>query len=228
MPVHVDFDGARERDVIRIEYEDENGAAGTRYSLINASLGVTAEANARFNDPGRSRQGRAGSLGRRGDRRRRRDDAGDVARCDVRALDRRAERRRRSASRIWGSSRTRTSAGRSATTRPCRPDDGKLGVNLCEGMSPFETVATLAALRTSGGSPAGRRRGSWKAGAHLHQGRPVFALETDGEVVRARKRGSGSPGGGSVLCLGPGAAAGPRPPIVSAVRGRRGRTGCRA
>ena len=68
---------------------------------------------------------------------------------------------------------------------PVAPDDGVLGVGLCESMSAFETVATLSALRRR--RFEGRRKTrTWRAESVSVRGDRVFALETDGEVLRAR------------------------------------------
>ncbi|MBN1460840.1 MAG: hypothetical protein JXA57_15010, partial [Armatimonadetes bacterium] len=52
LPVRIDFDNVEPRDVIRIDYESGSGWE-TRYAIANASVGMTAEANARFNEPTR-------------------------------------------------------------------------------------------------------------------------------------------------------------------------------
>ncbi|UCC11279.1 MAG: acylglycerol kinase family protein, partial [candidate division WOR-3 bacterium] len=49
VPVKIDFKNAFPRDVIRIRYRNATGHPDTRYCLINASAGLTAEANAFFN-----------------------------------------------------------------------------------------------------------------------------------------------------------------------------------
>jgi diacylglycerol kinase (ATP) len=51
-PCKTDFASARYRDVGCVEFKNEAGFH-SRYFLINASLGATAEANALFNSPGR-------------------------------------------------------------------------------------------------------------------------------------------------------------------------------
>jgi len=48
----IDFSAARPRDVVHVSYS-ENGKETGRYFLINASAGLTAEANAFFNDTDR-------------------------------------------------------------------------------------------------------------------------------------------------------------------------------
>ncbi len=184
MPVKVDFDGARDRDVIRIEYEEPEGPVATRYSLINASVGVTAEANARFNEPNWFIRGaRAVSV-----------DAAisaavvttlvtwvDVT-CGL-SID--GEEPAMTSVTNLGVFKNPHFGGALCYDTPVAPDDGVLGVGLCEGMSVFETVAALAALRRRRfeGRPKTR---TWKVRSISVRGDRVFALETDGEVLRAR------------------------------------------
>ena len=184
MPVKVDFDGARARDVIRIDYTSPDGSTATRYSLVNASAGVTAEANARFNEPGRLiRAARAVSV-----------DAAITAAVVTTLAGWRdmtcvlstdgGESETASVTNL-GVFKNPHFGGSLCYDTPVLPDDGTLGVALCEGMSAFETVATLSALRRSrfAGRPKTR---TWKASSLSVQGDRVFALETDGEVVQAR------------------------------------------
>jgi diacylglycerol kinase family enzyme len=184
MPVKVDFDGARDRDVIRIEYEEPEGPTATRYSLINASVGVTAEANARFNEPNWFiRTARAVSV-----------DAAisaavlttlatwtDVT-CTL-SIDG-GEPVMTSVTNL-GVFKNAHFGGVLCYDTPVAPDDGVLGVGLCEGMSAFETVAALSALRK--GRFTGRpKTRTWQVHSVSVRGDRVFALETDGEVMRAR------------------------------------------
>jgi diacylglycerol kinase family enzyme len=50
-PVKINWDNCRLSDIGKITYEDINGDLHTRYFIINASMGITAEANYRFNHP---------------------------------------------------------------------------------------------------------------------------------------------------------------------------------
>ena len=199
MPVKVDFDGARDRDVIRIEYETPDGSTATRYSLINASVGVTAEANARFNEPSwLVRAARAVSV-----------DAAisaavlttlatwtDVT-CGL-AIDG-GEPAMTSVTNL-GVFKNPHFGGALCYDTPVAPDDGVLGVALCENMSAFETVTMLSALRKGRFSGRPKTR-TWRARSLSVQGDRVFALETDGEVLRARSaRFSVAPR--SVRCCG--------------------------
>jgi diacylglycerol kinase family enzyme len=184
MPVKVDFNGARERDVIRIEYEEPEGPVATRYSLINASVGVTAEANARFNEPNWFiRAARAVSV-----------DAAISAAVittlatwtDVTcALATDGEEPAMASVTNLGVFKNAHFGGALCYDAPVAPDDGMLGVGLCENMSAFETVATLSALRRRRFSGRPKTR-TWRARSLSIQGDRVFALETDGEVLQAR------------------------------------------
>ncbi|MFQ6044764.1 MAG: diacylglycerol/lipid kinase family protein [Gemmatimonadales bacterium] len=51
IPCKIDFQGAEPWDVGDLVYEDETGRTGHRSWLVNASIGITAEANHLFNHP---------------------------------------------------------------------------------------------------------------------------------------------------------------------------------
>ena len=185
IPVRVDFDGAQDRDVIHIEYEDPEGSAAARYSLINASVGVTAEANARFNEPNWFvRAARAVSV-----------DAAISAAVvttlatwvDVTcALSIDGEEPVMTSVTNLGVFKNPHFGGALCYDTPVSSDDGLLGVGLCEGMSAFETVAALSALRKHrfAGRPKTR---TWSVRSISVRGDRAFALETDGEVLQARR-----------------------------------------
>lgn len=184
IPVHVDFDRTIDRDVIRVDYEAPDGSAATRYAAINASVGVTAEANARFNDPGAFiRSARRFSV-----------DAAITA-AVLTTLFRWVDIT--AALSVDGgedgmASITSLSVFKNAHfggdlcyDTSVSPDDGVLGVALCEGMSAFEVLATVSALRK--GKFEGRpKTRTWRASSLSIRGDRTFALETDGEVVWAR------------------------------------------
>jgi len=184
MPVHVDFENARDRDVIRVDYDGPDGSTATRYSIINASAGVTAEANARFNEPSLFiRAARAVSV-----------DAAITAAVVTTLFDwvdvtcalsvDGGEAEMVSVTNL-GVFKNSHFGGALCYDTTVVPDDGTLGVALCEGMSAFQTVATLAALRKRHfkGRPKTR---TWTARSISVKGDRVFALETDGEIVWAQ------------------------------------------
>lgn len=185
VPVRIDCASARPCDIIRIDFEDHEGRQDTRFAIINASLGITAEANASFNVPtGFVRAARKVSV-----------DAAIVASVlrtlvtyhDIvcRLTIDGADVGTFSVSNL-GVIKNPHFAGSFCYDTPIEPDDGKLGVNLCERLSPFEVLATLAALRKRRfrGRPKTR---SWIGQRVSVEGDRAFALETDGEVVHARR-----------------------------------------
>lgn len=185
VPARVDSEHARPCDVIRIDLTDDEGRASTRFAIINASLGITADANAGFNAPsGFVRAARRLSV-----------DAAIVASvlrtlathrdvgCRI-AIDG-AGQGTFSVSNL-GVIKNPHFAGSFCYDTPIEPDDGKLGVNLCERLNRFQVLATLAALsrRRFRGRPKTR---SWIAEWVAVEAERAFALEADGEVVRARR-----------------------------------------
>jgi len=185
VPVKVDCADPAPRDVIRIDLEDGDGRAATRYAIINASLGITAEANASFNEPsGAIRAASRISV-----------DAAIVAAvlrtlatyrdigCRI-AIDG-ADEGEFSVSNL-GVIKNPHFAGSFCYDTPVEPDDGRLGVNLCERLTPFQVLTTLAALRQRRFSGRPKTR-TWMCERVSIEGNRTFALETDGEVVRARR-----------------------------------------
>jgi diacylglycerol kinase family enzyme len=184
VPVRVDPEGCRPRDAIRLDVEAPDGTTHTRYAVLNASIGITAETNAVFNDATPFvRLARRLSV-----------DAAIVAamlttlatfrdvpcRLSVDGTD----EGRRLVSNL-GVVKSRHFAGSFTYDTEIGPNDGLLGVNLCEDLSRLEAVAMLSALAR------GRFRGrpktaSWRARRVAVQGERPFALEMDGEVTGAR------------------------------------------
>ena len=184
VPVRLDCERARPCDVIRIDFEGDDGRPGRRFAIINASLGITAEANASFNAPTPLiRAARKISV-----------DAAIVAsvlhtlatyrdvRCGL-AIDGTGVGTL-SVSNL-GVIKNPHFAGSFCYDTPIDPDDGLIGVNLCERLTRLQALATLAALkrRRFQGRPKTR---SWIARRATVVGDRLFALETDGEVVHAR------------------------------------------
>ncbi len=209
IPVRVDCDHAREVDVIRVDYggvgEGEGpeesaegrgadrgggdtagrGEAETRYAIINASMGITAEANYNFNHPtGFTRAASRLSV-----------DAAILASvvrtlatyrdipCSIRIDDH--DEGEFMISNL-GVVKNPHFAGSFCYDTLISPDDGKLGINLCERLNSFQVFATLAALsrRRFQGRPKTR---CWKGESALVESEVEFAVEMDGEVVRARR-----------------------------------------
>jgi diacylglycerol kinase family enzyme len=185
VPVRADTVDAAPRDVIRIDYQDDRGDRATRYCLINASLGITAEANALFNSKGRFiRVARKASV-----------DAAILAAAlqsivtyrNIPCILETDEREKESAlvSNL-GIIKNPHFAGTLCYDTPVRSDDGKLRINLCADLDLGERISMLRALhnRRFKGLPKTR---SWE-GTQLSVGSyEPFALEMDGEVLYTKR-----------------------------------------
>jgi diacylglycerol kinase family enzyme len=185
VPLRIESSGARLMDVIRIEFADAEGRSSTLFAAMNASLGITAESNANFNAPTRfARAARRFSV-----------DAAIVLsilrtlatyrdlECSLSIDD----------SQIGsvlvsnlGVIKNPHFGGTLAYDTPIEPDDGKLGINLCENLSRLQALATVAALRRRRfrGRPKTR---SWIGERVSVEADRTFALEADGEIAYARK-----------------------------------------
>jgi diacylglycerol kinase family enzyme len=215
IPVRVDFEKAEPCDVIAIEFaaaerpstigavreitdesdapevvsesaglEKEAGSGRLRYAIVNASIGVTAEANARFNDPtGAIRAARRISV----------DAAISMSvlttlctwrdlTCSL-SLD--GEEPLMASVTNLGVFKNPHFGGALRYDINVGGSDGRLGVALCEGLSRAEVVAMLRSLRR--GRFAGRpKTRSWTPGTVAVAADRSFALEADGEVLRAK------------------------------------------
>lgn len=184
IPVRVDFENAEPCDVIRMEYDaPEDGGRATRYAIVNASVGVTAEANARFNAPsGAIRAARKLSV----------DAAISMSvlttlltwRDLTCALSTDGSDSRMVSVTNLGVFKNRHFGGALRYDFEVGRSDGKLGVALCEALSRAEVISVLRALRR--GSFSDRPKTSaWTAETLALSADRPFALETDGEVARA-------------------------------------------
>jgi len=183
MPVRADLKRARPVDVIRVEWEDA-GSVATRYCLLNASIGITAEGNAFFN----TRTMLIRLLQRVS------HDLAVTATalrtvlvyknlpCRLQVDDNPAAD---FAITNLGVIKRPNFAGSLRYDTPIAPDDGHIGVNLSYGLSLPERVATLAAL--SGGRFACRPKTLCLSGTVAAvTSSQRFAVELDGEIVYAR------------------------------------------
>jgi len=176
-PVRVSLDRARPVDVISIELP-----SGIRYCLLNASIGVTAEANDYFN----SRSGVIRTLQRVS------MDAA-VASAALRTMFRfsniplhikvdDSEEVELEVSNMGVIKRPHF-AGSLRYDTPIAPDDGRLGVNVAYGLSFFGRIKAFAAV--SRGSFSGRPGTRTGYGTRVEVSGPYdFAVEFDGEVTR--------------------------------------------
>lgn len=185
VPLRIDEETARPRDVGRAVYCVNDGSSMERAFLVSASVGVTARANAIFNDsPGAV----LGFLKRRW-------VGGAVFYAALAALARHVE--------IGARVRLDDEEGRFALSNlsvlktpflsgclrydtPVGPDSGLLAANLCHGMGRLGLVFTLVGLAR--GRFTGRpRTRAWLA-RRIEVDLDVPAvLELDGEVVAAQK-----------------------------------------
>jgi len=183
-PARVDPSSARPIDVIRIDYAD-TGAIGTRYCLLNASIGVTAEANAFFN----SRSSVIRALQRVS------VDAAVTAAavrtmlgfrniaCRIKVDD--AAELELAVSNLAAVKRPNC-AGSLCYDTPVAPDDGRMAVNVAYGLSFFGRIAAFAALSRGRFSGRPGTITSYGAKAEVSSG-SSFAVEFDGEVVEASR-----------------------------------------
>jgi diacylglycerol kinase (ATP) len=212
MPVRIDFARARPVDIIRIEYEDagqpgemingkrESGndkvripdfgvspsprSPSRRYCLLNASVGVTAEANAFFNTRTafirglqRVSQDLAVTAAALRSLFAFKDIPARITIDDDPALDLPITN--------LGVIKRPNFAGSLKYDTEIAPDDGRLGVNATYGLSLFGRVAALTAL--SSGRFQGRPNTLCRHGADVRvTSEREFAVELDGEIVRTR------------------------------------------
>ncbi len=177
----VDFKNAFLCDVIRIDYLDLQGSRNIRFCLINASMGVTAEGNAIFNS-----QHRIIKFLQRIS-----IEAATITSALMAIFTYRnipcsltlnnGEEHRVSITNL-GIIKNPHFTGSLCYDTPIKPDDGKLGVNLCIGLSIPERISLLIALHNHRfqGRPKTK---SWIATKLSVKSDQIFALEMDGEVI---------------------------------------------
>jgi diacylglycerol kinase family enzyme len=181
VPVKIDSTHTRLRDVIRIDYPDSFGESQSRFCLINASIGITAEANASANQ----RPPFIRLLHRISP-----DLAITVLAMKTiftykdipcQFISNGGDKQHVRVSNL-GIIKNPHFAGSLVYDTPIEPDDGKLGINLCWELSRFERIALLMALYRR--HFKGRKKTqSWLATQFRIESQKTFALEIDGEVV---------------------------------------------
>lgn len=170
-------------DVIRVSYRKEDQPLQRRYCLINASLGITAEANAFYN----SRQPWVELIQRFS------LEAAIIASA-LRTIFTFRNIPCVLKSQYLGTNRfslTNLSviksphfAGGLCYDTMIKADDGKMGINLCYDMSRLEAVKTLIRLyqHRFSGQP---KTEAWSETSFSLSSPAPFALEMDGEVAEA-------------------------------------------
>jgi diacylglycerol kinase family enzyme len=182
MPVRVEFARARPVDTIRIEYGTEPGAY--RFCLLNASIGITAEANAFFNTRTaiiqalqRISQDLAVTAAALRSLFMFNDIPARLVIDDEPALDLPITN--------LGVIKRPNFAGSLKYDTEVSLDDGRLGINATYGLSLFGRVAALTAL--SRGRFQGRPNTLCRHGTDVKvTSEREFAVELDGEIVRTR------------------------------------------
>ncbi len=184
IPCRLNFDTARLRDIGVIEYQDTTGGLRNRYWLLNASVGLTADANDRFNDP----DAVLCSL-------KRWTTQGAIIFAALRtllthlnqdmviAVDHDTSYRYKVTN--LGIVKSPHFSGHFCYDSLFEPDSGNLYMHLSENMSLYRAILTMSRLlrRRFLGSPGTR---TWQCSEiKIHSDRP-FALEFDGEVVKTQ------------------------------------------
>jgi diacylglycerol kinase (ATP) len=184
IPTTMNFGSVIYRDVGLLTHEDETGKLCKRHWLVNASIGITAEANFLFNTPDLLLR----SLKK----------SSTNAAILYAALHTIAAYRNRLMTIMIGDEEPfQTSitnlgivknphfSGNFCYDSDYEPDSGYFNIHLCENMSLGRTLATLWRLsqKRFSGFPLTR---SWRANRVVVQSEQPFAVEFDGEVVKTR------------------------------------------
>jgi diacylglycerol kinase family enzyme len=184
VPLRIDFDNATFYDVIRIDYDDVDGNRRVRFCIVNASIGVVAEANAIYRSRGPFIAGvrtlsksaavvlsAVSAILTYGD-----------LNCSVSADN--EEPRNLSLTNLAAIKNPHI-AGAFCYDTPIRPDDGKIRVNACIGLSAPERISMLIALGRHRFQGRPKTMSRMATRLSLEGNRP-FALEIDGEVTHAK------------------------------------------
>lgn len=182
IPLRIDPASAQPQDVGRVLYRDEEGQQQQRYFLINASLGVTADANWLFNHPDaclRLLKGHSSSLA--------------ILYAAVRTI----VTHRNSPLELVADGQLQAGhfanvallksphvSGSFTYDQALRSDDGRLGLNICGDISRWQLLGVLADLSRGRFSGGEGRRSLYVQQLQIHTF-GLQALETDGEVMLA-------------------------------------------
>jgi diacylglycerol kinase family enzyme len=181
IPCKIDFDSSSRRDVGLVEFEGDKGSTHTRYWLVNASIGITAEANLFFNRPNDmlrflKRRFTGGAILYAA--------LGTIARYRNKKMQIRIDRREQIQTDVTnlGVVKSPHFSGNFCYDSPYRPDSGYFDVHLCERMTRPRTLVTLWKLSQAKFSGLPRTQSWVSTDIALRADKP-FALEFDGEVV---------------------------------------------
>lgn len=182
IPARLDFAHAEPRDVCVVELTDDSGLTRTRHFLVNASVGVTAEANWRFNHPGPV----LAAL-----KRITTDGAILAAALQGIVLGRALRVQltidgtvRDVALKNLGVTKSAHFAGGLRYDTPFEPRSGAMHVHRIGAVGIYRLLRILAALSRGAFTGLGQTE-SWRASAVRLTAAEPFAVECDGEVTRA-------------------------------------------
>lgn len=176
-----DFASARPYDVGKVSYLAD-GMWRTRYFIVNASAGVTAEANAFFNDPDAILRGLRGFST---------PMAIFYAACRTLAMYKNRRMRLRAGNgspacialtNLSVLKNTHT-GGRFRYDTPVLEGDGRFALNLCEEFTRFEFLVLLISLYHGRFSGLPKTR-TWFGSSIQLDAEEQFAVECDGEVLQ--------------------------------------------
>jgi diacylglycerol kinase (ATP) len=181
IPVRMNFEKAVPSDIIRVRYKNGSGEVFTRYSAINCSIGITAQANAFCN-----------SKSPFVERLRHISVEASVIYCALKtlfkytdipcALEILDEKKREFPVTNLGVIKNPHFAGGLCYGTGIKPDDGKLGVHLAFGTKKREVIKIMANLYRHR-FPRNARTRSWITTRLTVECENPFVLEIDGEVV---------------------------------------------
>lgn len=181
----IDFARTQARDVGMLGFEDDRGEWQTRHWIINAALGLTAEANAFFNEPN-------GAL----DLLKRRSTSLAILYAAMHTMLRFRSRNR--LVQVDGHPWTRTKVTNIGVVKSPHfsggfsydsgfdPASGRFHVHLCENMSLPLALFTLWQLSRRRFTDLPRTR-SWQTNHLVVTADSPFAVELDGEVIHSKR-----------------------------------------
>lgn len=185
IPFKLNFGLTLQHDVCLLTYRDDSATLLTRRWIINASVGITADANHFFNGPSRvvrvlKRFSPANGIGYAALR----TILGHRARPMTLTLDDKTTLRTRV--KNLGIAKNPHFTGVLCYGSPQEPSSGRFYVHLLRDVSPLGLA--LALLRLCRGKFGGQKGAeSWRAHRLMVRAEQPFLIEGDGEVVSARE-----------------------------------------
>jgi diacylglycerol kinase (ATP) len=181
IPVRLNWQKAVPTDIIRARFKNGKGNVLTRYSVINCSIGITAQANAFCNS-------RSPFV----ERLRHLSVEASVIYCALKTLFKytnipcavaiQNEQKQEFPVTNLGVIKNPHFAGGLCYGTDIKPNDGKLGVHLAFGMRKFEVIKTMTNLYKHR-FPKNSNTNTWISPKLTVESENPFALELDGEVV---------------------------------------------